>query len=72
MDILTRQQSAATCDPPLQLPRVAAGASIAIDYANKLGMAYELQPNSTVRKVIAKRLTESKQTVPHFLSHGGL
>ncbi len=38
----------------------------AIDYANKLGIPYELQPNSMVRKVIAKRLTESKQTVPHF------
>lgn len=38
----------------------------AIDYANKLGMEYTLQPNSMVRKVIAKRLTEAKQTVPHF------
>ncbi|NDE89748.1 MAG: pyruvate dehydrogenase complex dihydrolipoamide acetyltransferase [Alphaproteobacteria bacterium] len=38
----------------------------AIDYANKLGLAYDLVPNSMVRKVIAKRLTESKQTVPHF------
>lgn len=36
------------------------------DYADKLGMAYEAVPNSTVRKVIAKRLTESKQLVPHF------
>ena len=38
----------------------------AIDYANKLGMAYDLIPNSMTRKVIAKRLSESKQTVPHF------
>jgi pyruvate dehydrogenase E2 component (dihydrolipoamide acetyltransferase) len=36
------------------------------DYADKLGMAYEALPNSSVRKVIARRLTESKQTVPHF------
>ncbi|HEU0118111.1 MAG TPA: 2-oxo acid dehydrogenase subunit E2, partial [Alphaproteobacteria bacterium] len=36
------------------------------DYADKLGLAYEAVPNSGVRKVIAKRLTESKQTVPHF------
>ena len=36
------------------------------DYANKLGMAYDAQTNSGVRKVIAKRLTESKQLVPHF------
>lgn len=38
----------------------------AIDYANKLGMGYELTPNSMVRKVIAKRLTEAKITIPHF------
>jgi len=38
----------------------------AVDYANKLGIAYEIIPNSTTRKVIAKRLTEAKQTVPHF------
>jgi pyruvate dehydrogenase E2 component (dihydrolipoamide acetyltransferase) len=36
------------------------------DYANKLSMGYQTAPNSSVRKVIAKRLTESKQTVPHF------
>lgn len=28
--------------------------------------SYELVPHDTMRKVIAKRLTESKQTVPHF------
>jgi pyruvate dehydrogenase E2 component (dihydrolipoamide acetyltransferase) len=36
------------------------------DYADKLGMAYDAQPNSGVRKVIARRLTESKHLVPHF------
>jgi pyruvate dehydrogenase E2 component (dihydrolipoamide acetyltransferase) len=36
------------------------------DYADKLGMGYDARPNSSVRKVIAKRLTESKQLVPHF------
>lgn len=36
------------------------------DYADKLGMGYEAIPNSSVRKVIAQRLTESKQRVPHF------
>lgn len=36
------------------------------DYASKLGMAFEAQPNSGVRKVIARRLTEAKQTIPHF------
>lgn len=28
--------------------------------------AYEEVPNSSIRKVIARRLTEAKQTVPHF------
>ncbi len=36
------------------------------DYANKLGMQYKAMPNSAVRKIIARRLTESKQLVPHF------
>ncbi len=36
------------------------------DYAEKLGMAFHTVPNSTVRKVIAKRLQESKQLMPHF------
>ena len=34
--------------------------------ANALGMKYTALPNSTVRKIIARRLVESKQTVPHF------
>ncbi len=34
--------------------------------AETLGMSYTLQPNSNMRKVIARRLSESKQTVPHF------
>ena len=48
-------------------PRSAPASTLDVrDYANKLGMAYEAIPNSSVRKVIAKRLLESKQTVPHF------
>lgn len=34
--------------------------------ADAYGIPYSLVPNSGVRKVIARRLTESKQTVPHF------
>jgi pyruvate dehydrogenase E2 component (dihydrolipoamide acetyltransferase) len=30
------------------------------------GMAYELVPHTTMRKVIARRLTEAKRDVPHF------
>lgn len=34
--------------------------------ANPFEPAYEEVPNSLMRKVIARRLTEAKQTVPHF------
>ncbi len=34
--------------------------------AEALGMSYRLEPNTNVRKTIARRLSESKQTVPHF------
>lgn len=51
---------------PASAPAAAPQGVNAIDYANKLGLAYDLIPNSMTRKVIAKRLTESKQTVPHF------
>lgn len=33
---------------------------------NIYGMAYKELPNNNIRKVVAKRLTESKQNVPHF------
>ena len=36
------------------------------DYLDKLGLSYVAEPNSIVRKTIAKRLTEAKQTIPHF------
>ena len=34
--------------------------------ADLLGMTYRLEPLTAVRKVIASRLTEAKQTIPHF------
>ena len=37
------------------------------DYeVNAFGMAYKAIPNNNIKKITAKRLTESKQTVPHF------
>ncbi|WP_180280965.1 pyruvate dehydrogenase complex dihydrolipoamide acetyltransferase [Azospirillum oleiclasticum] len=36
------------------------------DFSDKLGMAYTAIPNSGMRKTIARRLSEAKQTVPHF------
>ncbi|MFQ5776044.1 MAG: pyruvate dehydrogenase complex dihydrolipoamide acetyltransferase [Kiloniellaceae bacterium] len=46
-------------------PAAPAGPS-AKQWADMLGMAYEQQPLSTMRKTIARRLSEAKQTVPHF------
>ncbi|MAZ00159.1 MAG: pyruvate dehydrogenase complex dihydrolipoamide acetyltransferase [Micavibrio sp.] len=34
--------------------------------ADLLGMEYEMIPNNNIKKVTARRLTEAKQTVPHF------
>ena len=54
-----QQQSGGTFTP--------ASSSInAASLADAYGIPYSLQPNSGVRKVIARRLSESKQTVPHF------
>lgn len=38
----------------------------AASLSNAYGMTYKELPNSNMRKVIARRLSESKQTVPHF------
>jgi pyruvate dehydrogenase E2 component (dihydrolipoamide acetyltransferase) len=56
---------------PAAAPSAAAAAPAAAgpgakQYADMLGMAYRQEPLSGMRKVIAKRLTESKQQVPHF------
>lgn len=52
----------------------AAGASAAaqpstdaeFDKLNVYGMAYKELPNNNIKKVTARRLTEAKQTIPHF------
>lgn len=49
---VTHQQSVAYDDPSVK--------------TNLYGMAYKEIPNNNIRKVVAKRLSESKQTVPHF------
>lgn len=36
------------------------------ELADMLGMEYEAIPNNAIKKVVAERLQESKQTVPHF------
>ena len=48
-------------------PRAAASAGPdARALADMLGMEYELETHSKMRTVIARRLQESKQTIPHF------
>ncbi|WP_085902117.1 pyruvate dehydrogenase complex dihydrolipoamide acetyltransferase [Kiloniella majae] len=44
----------------------AASGPNARELADMLGMEYDLEPLSSMRRVIASRLSESKQTVPHF------
>ncbi|MES2729613.1 MAG: pyruvate dehydrogenase complex dihydrolipoamide acetyltransferase [Pseudomonadota bacterium] len=48
------------------IARSASAGPDARQLADLLGMSYTAQPNSNIRKVIANRLSESKQTVPHF------
>ncbi|WP_120496588.1 pyruvate dehydrogenase complex dihydrolipoamide acetyltransferase [Kiloniella sp. EL199] len=50
---------------PAKTVPVASGPN-ARELADMLGMEYDLEPLSSMRRVIANRLTESKQTVPHF------
>jgi len=51
--------------PAQAIPAAATGPN-AKQLADLLGQKYTEVKNSPVRKIIAKRLTESKQTVPHF------
>ncbi|MEE8188487.1 MAG: pyruvate dehydrogenase complex dihydrolipoamide acetyltransferase, partial [Kiloniellales bacterium] len=55
-----------TAAAPAGFPAPVSAGPSAKALADMLGMAYELQPLSNTRKIIARRLTESKQTVPHF------
>jgi len=57
-------KKAAPAAAPVVAP-AAAGPS-ARQLADMLGMAYEVQPLSNMRRTIARRLTEAKQQVPHF------
>jgi len=52
--------------PAARAPLPAPAGPGARQMAEALGMSYRLEPNSNMRKTIARRLSESKQTVPHF------
>ena len=58
--------AAPTATPTATPTGTPTAAPTAAQLADMLGMAYELQPLTAMRKVIARRLTEAKQTVPHF------
>jgi pyruvate dehydrogenase E2 component (dihydrolipoamide acetyltransferase) len=63
--------AAAAPAPPAPSPTVAPAAPApsgpgAKQLADLLGMTYQLEPLTSVRKVIAQRLTAAKQTIPHF------
>lgn len=47
---------------PAATPKAASPAAV----AEAAGAGYEKVPHSTMRKVIARRLTEAKSTIPHF------
>lgn len=47
---------------PAATPKAASPAAV----AEAAGTGYEKVPHSTMRKVIARRLTEAKSTIPHF------
>lgn len=56
--------SAAT--PQVSAPRAPSSGVDAKKQADLLGMTYKELPNNNIRKVVASRLLESKQTIPHF------
>jgi len=52
--------------PGVALPAIASGASAAQVKALYEGVAYEEVPLDSMRRTIATRLVEAKQTIPHF------
>ncbi len=63
------QPAAAPAAPPAAAPAAAPAAPGAVDakaLADALGQPYRLAKNNNVRKTVARRLLQAKQTVPHF------
>ncbi len=61
-DIEATQQKA----PAPATPQPAAAAAPAARPSAPIGAPHQLVPHSNIRKVIARRLTEAKSTIPHF------
>ncbi|MCB1592563.1 MAG: pyruvate dehydrogenase complex dihydrolipoamide acetyltransferase [Alphaproteobacteria bacterium] len=60
------KQGAAPASPARSAPSTAQRMPEGDYEINAFGMAYRKIPNNNIKKITAKRLLESKQTVPHF------
>ena len=65
-DVENAKPGAAPAAKPAAAPALAVGPSDEQVLKNFAEGSYDLVPHDTMRKVIARRLTESKQTIPHF------
>lgn len=68
--IVKADVEAAKAGAPVAAPKAASAPTAsgpdAKQLADMLGMAYTEIPNNNIKKVTARRLTEAKQTIPHF------
>lgn len=65
-DVEQAQPGASVAAAAPSAARPAASGPDARQLADMLGMEYEAIPNNNIKKVTAQRLSESKQTIPHF------
>ncbi len=65
LNLKTGAQSPSPNSSPSPTPQMSSGPD-AKQLSDMLSMEYTEIPNSNVRKIVARRLVESKQTVPHF------
>ncbi len=62
-DVLKGSPATALASAPTAAPLAAGDAA---DLIRKLGQPFTALPNNAIKKVTARRLSESKQTIPHF------
>jgi pyruvate dehydrogenase E2 component (dihydrolipoamide acetyltransferase) len=70
-DVLSGKTVSVTAAAPAPAPVMAATGAIA-DMLTKQGQSFTAIPNNNIKKVTARRLSESKQTCAALLSVGGL
>ncbi len=66
IDIEGAKAGAAPVIAPSKAATQASSGPDAAQMSNALGMTYTEIPNNNIRKIVATRLLEAKQTVPHF------